>query len=57
MSDRWTIEELKEEWRAEKKTNRTLTWAEFSMRTDVWQRAGRLKTDSGVFSNEQAILG
>lgn len=56
MCNRWTTAELKEEWReqnAERKMNGIprITWAAFSLRKDVWQRAGRLKSDSGRFTS------
>lgn len=57
MSEQWTMAELKEEWREEnweRKANgiARITWATFSMRKSVWQRAGRRKDDSGRMANE-----
>jgi len=56
MTNRWTTAELKDEWReqnSERKMNGIprITWATFSLRKDVWQRAGRLKSDSGRFTS------
>lgn len=51
-----TIAELKEEWREEnweRKVNgiARITWATFSLRPDVWRRAGLSKSDSGNYDN------
>lgn len=48
MSERWTIAELKEEWHEENSERRMngiphVTWAEFSLRKSVYERAGALK--------------
>jgi len=48
MSERWTIAELKEEWREEnweRKANgiARIQWATFSLRKSVYMRAGARK--------------
>ena len=53
MSARWTIAELKDEWREEnweRKANgiARITWAAFSLRKSVYMRAGALKNTEGV---------